>query len=77
MMGGAVLGAGLARLAAAWSVRRLDPLPRLKPSSVVVTPVSSLVTAGAAAVLTAVVLAAVIVWSTKRGDPMEVSRGTP
>jgi hypothetical protein len=73
---GAAVGAGLARLAAGWSVRRLDPLPRLRPSSVVVTPIPSLVTAGAAAVVTALVLALVTVWSTRRGDPMEVSRGT-
>ena len=73
---GAAVGAGLARLAAAWSVRRLDPLPRLKPASIVVTPFSSLITAGAAAVVTALVLAVVTVWSTRRGDPMEVSRGT-
>jgi hypothetical protein len=37
---------------------------------------SSLVAAGVAALVTAAVLAAVTVWSTKRGDPMEVSRGT-
>ena len=73
---GAAIGAGLARLAAGWSVSRLDPLPRLRPPSLVVTPTSALVAAGLAAVITAIVLAMVTVWATRRGDPMEVSRGT-
>lgn len=73
---GAAAGAGLARLAAAVSVRRLDPLPRLRPPSVVVTPMTSLVTAGIAVVVASALLAVITVWSVRRGDPMEVSRGT-
>ncbi len=76
LVGGAAVGAVIARWVAGRSVPRLDPLPTLRPPGVVVVPVGWLVTALVVVAVSALVLGALAARSTGRGETMEVIRGT-
>jgi len=72
----AAMGAGVAIVAARVSIRHLDPLPLVAPPARVVVPHAPLLALAVVTVLVLLLLAASAVRSTKRGDPMEVLRGT-
>ncbi len=75
-----VLGTALgttAGLVAGWlAVPRLDTLPLLAPRARLDVPVASVVALVGAVVIAIVTLATLCVRSSRRGDPMEVMRGT-
>ena len=73
---GILLGFVVSRLSASWSVPRLDSLPNIVPSGVVVVPVATVLAALIAAALASLVLALIGVVSTVRGKVMETIRGT-
>jgi len=73
---GIAIGFVVSRLSAQWSVPRLDSLPNLAPSGVVVVPVATVLAAVVATVAASVVLASIGVVSTLRGKVMETVRGT-
>ena len=76
LVGGAAVGAVIARWVAGRSVPLSDPLPTLQPPGLVVVPVGWLVAALVVVAASAVVLGALAAWSTGRGQTMEVVRGT-
>jgi hypothetical protein len=76
-LAGAVLGVPLGVLGASLAVRHLDPIPDVPPPAITVLPWPTIGVLVVVLVVVDLLVAASIVRTTVRADPMEVLRGAP
>jgi hypothetical protein len=76
-LSGALLGVPLGVLGASIAVRHLDPIPDVPPPAITVLPWPTIGVLVAVLVVVDLLVAASIVRTTVRADPMEVLRGAP